>query len=89
MGGPTSEQRGAELVQDLRAMIAVSYVSGDREMAGEKRHAAAAFRVAVNDALERAAALIEQSPPDSAALAAAVRGLKEAPPAPPAQPPAS
>ena len=81
MSEPTSEQRGADLVRDLRTMIAASHIAGDREMVSEKRHAASAFRDAVNDALERAAAVVEQapSPPDLAALAAAVRALKEAP----------
>lgn len=80
MEGPTTEGRAAELVRDLRAMIAAGYLAGDREMAAEKRHAAAAFRAAVNDALERAAVLVEKAPPDPAALAAAVRALKEAAP---------
>jgi hypothetical protein len=91
MAGPTSEQRGAELIQDLRAMIAASYMAGDREMAAEKRHAAAAFRAAVNDAAEQAASLVERAPPplDAAALAAALRALKEAPPLPSNPTPAS
>jgi hypothetical protein len=81
MNGPTAEQRGADLVRDLRTMIAAGYVAGDREMASEKRHAAAAFRDALNDSLERAAALVEQAPapPDAAALAGAIRSLKETP----------
>ncbi len=82
MDGPTTDGRAAELVRDLRAMIAAGYLAGDREMAAEKRHAAAAFRTAVNDALERAAVFVEQvpTPLDPAALAAAVRALKEAAP---------
>ncbi len=87
MDGPTTEARAAELVRDLRTMIAAGYLAGDREMAAEKRHAAAAFRAAVNDALERAAVLVQQAPSDPAALAAAIRALKEA--APPSEPPPS
>ena len=78
MGGPTSESRGADLVSELRGMIAASYLAGDRDLTAEKRHAAAAFRAATNDALERAAALVEQTPE----AAAAIRALKEAAPAP-------
>ena len=76
MDGPTTEARAAELVRDLRAMIAAGYLAGDREMAAEKRHAAAALRAAVNDTLERAAVLVEQAPapPDAAALAARAPG---------------
>ena len=83
MEGPTIEARAAELLRDLRAMIAAGYLAGDREMAAEKRHAAGAIRAAVHDALERAAVLVEQAPapPDLAALAAAVRALMEPPPA--------
>ena len=80
MDGPTTEGLAAELVRDLRSMIAAGYLAGDREMAAERRHASAVLRTAVNDALERAAALVEQAPapPDLAALAAAVRALKSA-----------
>ncbi len=83
MEGPTIEGRAADLVRDLRAMIAAGYLAGDREMAAERRHAAAAVRAAVHGALERAAVLIEQAPtpPDAAALAVAVRALKDQPPA--------
>jgi hypothetical protein len=79
MDGPTTESRAAELVRDLAVMIAASCLAGDREMAAEKRHAAAVLRAALNDALEKAAVAVEQSPtpPDAAALAAAVRALKE------------
>jgi hypothetical protein len=81
VGEPTSEQRGAQLVQELRAMIAASYLAGDREMTAEKRHATAAVRAAVQDALEQAAALVAQAQPplDPVALAAAIRALKETP----------
>ena len=82
MDGATTEARAAELVRDLRAMIAAGYLAGDREMAAEKRHAAAVLRAAVNDALERVAVLVEQAPApsDLTTLAAAVRGLKEGSP---------
>ncbi|HVS34362.1 MAG TPA: hypothetical protein VMS17_02205 [Gemmataceae bacterium] len=72
------EARAAELVRDLRTMIAAGYLAGDREMTAEKRHAAALLRAVVNDALERAAVLVEKTPSPAAAavLAAAVRDLK-------------
>jgi hypothetical protein len=82
MDGPTTESRAADLVRDLAVMIAASYLAGDREMAAEKRHAAAVFRSALNDALEKAAVAVEQAPTplDAVALAAAVRALKETAP---------
>lgn len=81
MDGPTTEGRAGDLVRDLRAMIAAGYLAGDREMTAEKRAAAAVIRAAVNDALERAALLVEKTPAplEAAALAAALRALKEAP----------
>jgi len=82
MNGPTCDQRATDLIRDLRTMIAASHIAGDREMGSERRHAAAAFRDAVNDALERAAALVERAPApaDAAALTGAIRSLKEPPP---------
>lgn len=79
MAEATSDAWGAALVQDLRGMIAASYLAGDKEMAAEKRHAAAALGTAVNETLENAAALVEKSPTplDPAVLAAAIRALKE------------
>ena len=84
MADETSEGRGAVLVQELRGMIAASYIAGDKELAAERRHIAGAIRSAVNEALERAAALAATSPShvDAAALAAAIRDLKETPAAP-------
>ena len=81
MAEETSESRAAALVMELRGMIAASYLAGDKELAAEKRHASGAFRTATNDALERAAALVDKfpSPPDAAALGAAIRDLKEKP----------
>jgi hypothetical protein len=75
----TSEGRGATLIQDLRGLIAASYIAGDKELTAEKRHATATIRTAVNETLEKAAALVEASPTplDAAVLAAAIRGLKE------------
>jgi hypothetical protein len=75
----TAEAWGAALIQDLRGMIAASYLAGDKELAAEKRHAAAALRTAVNETLENAAALVEKSPTplDPAAVAAAIRALKQ------------
>ena len=79
MAEATSEGRGATLIQDLRGLIAASYIAGDKELTAEKRHATAVIRTAVNEALEKAAALVEASPTplDAAVLAAAIRGLKE------------
>jgi hypothetical protein len=75
----TSEGRGAALVLDLRGLIAASYIAGDKELTAEKRHASTVIRTAVNEILERAAALVEASPTplDPTVLAAAIRALKE------------
>ena len=85
MAEATSESRAAALVQELRSMIAASYIAGDKAMTAETRHAGAAFRALAHETLEKAAEFVEKSPAplDAAVLAAAIRALKESGSAPP------